>query len=295
MSIKEFTEEIKVVLESTIGKEVKINKVMKNNGVILHGINIIEPGINVTPTIYMESFFNDFEKGVRLEEIAERIWEIYKRDRVTHYFDMNWFKDFEHVRERVAYKLVNAEANRELLEQIPYEKVLDLAKVYYVSVNTEEFGSGTILIYNTHLELWGITAEQLRKIAEENTPKLFPTQVNTMFNIMSEMLDIGELDFEENEAFPQMYVMTNSERIFGAATMCYNGVIRDFADKMDSDIIILPSSLHELIMIPMKEDADMEAFKNMVYEVNRTQVANEEVLSDSVYIYRRKENHLEIA
>lgn len=295
MSIKEFTEEIKVVLESTIGKEVKINEVMKNNGVVLHGLSIIEPGINVTPTIYMESFFNNFENGGKLEEIAERIWEIYKRDRITHYFDMNWFKDFEHVRERVAYKLVNAEANKELLEKVPYEKILDLAKVYYVTVNTEEFGNGTILIYNTHLELWGITAEQLREIAEENTPKLFPVVVDTMSNILMEMLDMGELNCEESDAFPDMYIMSNATRVFGAAALCYTDAIRDFANKMDSDIIILPSSLHELIMIPMKEDADMEAFKNMVYEVNRTQVANEEVLSDSIYIYRRKENHLEIA
>lgn len=297
MSIKEFAEEIKVVLEKKTGRKVRINEVMKNNGVVLHGISIIEPDINITPTIYMEPFFNDFEKGRRLEEISENIWEIYHRNKIAGALNMNWFKDFEQVRGSVAYKLVNAEANKELLEQVPYEKVLDLAKVYYVSVNTEEFGSGTVLVHNKHLELWEITAEQLKEIAEDNTPKLFPAETVWMGDILKGYCNDEEItkELEDMKKCCPMYVMSNAQKVLGAATMYYPDTVKSFAEELEKDVLIIPSSTHEIIMMPMSADADIVQLREMVHEVNRTQVPDEEILSDSVYIYSRETDSISIA
>lgn len=294
MEIRKFAEEIKVRLESMTGKEVKIQKVRKNNGIELCGLAVVEPELNVTPTIYLEQYFEHYKGGATVEDMVECIYKSYMKDKVHKSLDMSWFRDFEQVRGRVAFKLINYEKNKELLKYIPYTKVLDLAKVYYVTVETAELGSGTILIYNSHLAMWNITTEQLEEIAAENTPKLFPVVVDTMSNIVMEMLDMGEVDCEECGAFPEMYVMTNFTGIFGAATMCYSDAIKKFAQEKDSDIVILPCSLHELILLPLKANSDLGMFKSMVCEVNRTEVAMEEVLSDSVYIYRRKDNDIEI-
>lgn len=299
MEIKEFAESVRAELERITRREVTIHEVTKNNGVIMHGINIIEPDINVIPTIYVENYVDDFKKGRRLEEIACCIYATFIKERVTQHLDMNWFRDFEKVRGKVAYKLINFEANRELLEQIPYEKVLDLVKVYYVSVDTKELGKGTILIYNNHLDLWGISAEELREIAEENTPKLFPAEIMWMGDILEEYYNnVNEetvKELEELEKVCPMYVMSNAERVFGAATMYYTDAVKRFAEQMDSDIYIIPSSTHEIIMLAKMSEPDIERLKEMVYEVNRTQIVKEELLSDSVYIYSRKTNSIDIA
>uniref|UniRef100_UPI004057B0C0 DUF5688 family protein n=1 Tax=Acetatifactor sp. TaxID=1872090 RepID=UPI004057B0C0 len=299
MRIKEFAEAVREELETRTGRLVEVREVLKNNGVILHGINIIEADVNVTPTIYVEPFLKDFEAGARLEEIAERILEIYQRDKVSHHLDMSWFKDLEQVRGKVIYKLVNYEANKGMLEQVPYEKVLDFAKVYCVTVDTEEFGHGTILIYSNHLEFWGITAEELGKVADENTPKLFPAETKWMGDMLKELGFDGDTEIENGleqmkNACP-MYVMSNAHRVFGAATMCYPDAVKSFAEEVEKDVLIIPSSTHEIIMIPMVADTDIMQIREMVHEVNRTQVADEEILSDSVYIYSRETDSLSIA
>lgn len=296
MSIKEFAEAVRKELERTTGKEVQLREVVKNNGVVLHGISILETDINVSPTIYVEHFFEEFERDGRLEVIAEHIWEIYQRDRLPASFDITWFKSFENVRDKVAYKLVNFERNKELLKQVPHEKYLDLAKVYYVVVETEEVGRGSILVFNTHLELWGITAEQLKEAATENTPKLLPVQFGGIYDVLKLMM--GEetlLDYEDCIEDCHMYVATNTSKTFGASVLCYEGVMREFAKKLETDFYILPSSIHETIIVFPKGEDDAPALREMVYMVNRTNLSPEEVLSDSVYYYSRENDAITIA
>lgn len=294
MEIREFAEEVKVVLEVMTGREVKIQKVRKNNGIELCGLAVIEPELNVTPTIYLEPYFNYYQSGDTIEDIAKYIYKAYMQNKLRNHIDMSWFRDWENVRNRVAYKLVNYEKNKDALRNIPHTRVMDLVKIYYLTVDTAELGSGTIQLYNSHLAMWNITTEQLEEVAAENTPKLYPVVVDTMSNIVKEMFDMGELDCEEYGAFPEIYIMTNSTGIFGAATICYGDAIKNFAQELDSDIIILPCSLHELILIPMKANTDVGVFKNIVFEVNTTEVAGEDVLSDDVYLYRRETDSIEI-
>lgn len=295
MGIKEFAEEIKVVLESMLGREVRVQEANKNNGVKLYGIAVVEPELNVTPTIYLEQYFEHYKSGHTLEEIAECIYNFYMENKLQHSIDMSWFRDWESVRNRVAFKLINYEKNKELLEQIPHTKVLDLVKVYYVVVETEELGRGTVLLYNNHLQMWNISAKCLDEVATENTPKLLPAVSDAMVNVLMNMMGIEEADSEECEALPETYIMSNPARVFGAATMFYPDALREFANRLDSDMLIIPSSLHEIIMMPLRGDADLEYLKTLVYEVNRTELAHEEILSDSVYVYHRDTDSITIA
>ena len=106
-------------------------------------------------------------------------------------------------------------------------------------------------------------------------------------NIISEM--------EEDSKNCPMYVATNHSKIFGAAVMCYPNTIKEFAERMESDLFILPSSTHEVIIIVPRQVENLTELKEMVYEVNRTQLSPEEVLSDSVYFYNRKTDTITIA
>jgi len=297
MEIREFAEITREEMERRTDCEVRVQAVKKNNNVTLHGISIKEPGCNIAPTIYLESYFKDYENGRSLDSIASSIYEMAQADKMDKSIDMEWFRDFGKVRDKVAYKLINYEANRELLKTVPYSKFLDLAKVYYVVIESPDFGMGTILIHNSHLELWGIKPELLVAVAEENTPRQLPVEIGSLCDVMKSLVADDEMlsDCIDSMGDCPMYVASNFKRTFGAAVMCYPYAIKRLAERLESDLFILPSSTHEVLLVLPKEGENATALKSMVYEVNRTQVAAEEVLSDSVYYYSREKDIITVA
>ena len=299
MEIKQFGEIIREEMERRVGMEVRIQQVPKNNGVILHGLNIVEPESNIFPTIYLEYFLEAYENGISLEDIIEKINETYQQEKLELKFDMEWFRDWEKIKEHVAYKLINFSDNKELLEKIPHERVLDLAKVYYVTVYNKMIGSGTILIHNTHLTMWNINTKELSAVATENTPRLFPVEIHRMGDMMKALYEEMEQEptDEEEEFMKQcdLFIATNKSKTFGAAAMCYPNALKEIAEEIGTDLYILPCSLHEIILVVPKRSDDSAALRNMVYEVNRTQLQPEEVLSDSVYYYNRAKDTITIA
>ena len=293
MNINEFAEIIKERLEERTGLEVRLAEVIKNNSVTLHGISIIVPEINIAPNIYLESFFKEYERGMSFEDITERIINVWEREKGHKHFDVEWFRDFEQIKERIAYKLVNYEANRKLLEDVPHVPFINLAKVFYVTIDCKEFGSGSILVHNNHMESWGVTTEELDELASINTPKMFQAEIMSMAVVMKELMqDVSE----EMELLidNKMFVVTNKDRHYGAAAMCYPNIIKEFAEQKECDLIIIPSSVHEVLILPC-EGEDFKRFKEMVIEVNETALSPEEVLSNSVYIYRRELDKIVIA
>lgn len=299
MSITEFAEAVKKELETRTGEKVEIAKYQKNNGVMLRGIVIKDMESNIVPTIYLESFYEKYYWDEDMDFVVDSILDMYEKSKVDGYRDMSFYTDFEKVKDKIAYKLINFNDNKKALRTVPYIKFLDLAKVYYVNVNVEGVGEGTILVQNRHMIEWGVSVEELEKHAAENTPKLSPLQMIDLWDIAEQLEE--EISEDLRDSVPEVrkenksYVMTNQQKIFGAATMLYKDVIKNHAEKLQCDIYILPSSIHELILIPADFDMNVEYMKYMVHDVNRTQVLREEVLSDSVYIYHRETDSISIA
>lgn len=299
MSITEFAKAVKKELETRTGENVEVNMMPKNNGVFLHGIVIKEKGSNVVPNIYLESFYEKYIHDEDMDYVVDNILDIYKESRVEGYRDMSFFCDFNKVKDKIAFKLINFNDNKEILKKVPYIKFLDLAKVYYVNVELEDFGAGTVLVHNTHMIEWGVSVEELEKHAVENTPKLSPLQMIDLWDVAERLEE--EISEELRDSVSEIrkenksYIMTNQQKTFGATTMLYKDVIKNHAEKLQCDIYILPSSIHDLILIPADFDMNVEYMKYMVRDVNRTQVLREEVLSDSVYIYHRETDSISIA
>lgn len=294
MEIKEFAEVIREEVERTIGKAVRVQQVTKNNGVKLYGLIVSEEGCNVSPTIYMEPFFSDYENGRSIDSIVSAVSELEQEQKMDVTLDINWFRDFNQVRDKLRFKLINYECNKDLLKKVPHTRYLDLAKVYYVVVETENFGSGTILVYDSHMELWGTEVGQLETIAVANTCNQQSVIVGSMQEVLDSMMEMEE-DIELPEEY-QLYVMSNHSKTFGASALCNREALKELAEKVGSDLIILPSSVHEIIVKPTSGDVEELLYcKGMVHEVNRTQVTAEEFLSDSIYFYDRETNSLSIA
>ena len=154
------------------------------------------------------------------------------------------------------------------------------------------------------LEIWKVSTETLYEEAILNTPRLFPCDIKPMRDIIREMMEL-EMDKEsvdeyfdmmlEEDVPVEMYVITNVYRISGAVAIFYKDVLRNLANQLDCDLYILPSSIHETILLPVtKKHVDVEELRKMVQEVNRTQVIDQELLSDNVYIYNRYKDRVEL-
>lgn len=300
MDMKQFVECIREKLEQQGLLKIELKQVLKNNGVMRCGLLLNSAGSNLAPMICLEPFFEEYGDGAGIEEIIRKILEVYNgacREGV----DMSFFLDYAEVEKMLCMELINREANAELLEGIPYREFLDMAVVYYVDYHDPGIGAGTIRVHNAHMEMWGVTEEDLWEAANINTPERKPGRVEDMEDVLAEMLaEYGSEDtgcsYRDMEKNPvPILVISNAERVYGAAAILYSGVLKQAADKTGSDLFILPSSRHEVIAVPVTAWRDASELREMVMEVNRKEVRLEDMLSNKVYLYRREQDKLEIA
>jgi len=304
MKKEEFFEKVVNSMKERFGDEydVMLKEIVKNNHVMLNGLVIVNKSRNVSPTIYIDIFWDAYRTGIGYDRIIDRIEQIYRRDMPQDSVDMDFFTDFESVRDRICYEIINAKENEELLEDIPYVPFLDLAICFYYAYSNAELGEGMILIHNSHVEMWGIAAERLMDIAKENTPRIFPWECVSMENIMSEFDDeafqLGGADEnpgesennfkEEMDTFLEntpMHVLSNIKKMHGSVCLLYPGVIEELAEKYGGSLYILPSSIHEVILLADRGKDRVDDLKEMIHVINETQVEPEDILSDSLYYF----------
>ena len=232
MEINEFAQKVLKAVEKELGAEYRaeLKEVRKNNGVRLHGLLILQPGKNVVPTIYLDSFYAAYEDGVTFQEVLNRILEIFREESPREDIDMDFFKSFEKVRDRICYRLVGRYNNAELLRDIPYVDFLDLAICFYYAYSGGELGDGTILIHNSHLERWHIKTADLMKLAKENTPRIFPARITPMLEMLGEEADLLQNPLSEEDV--PLMVLTNAGRLHGAACMLYPGMLEGIGEDI---------------------------------------------------------------
>lgn len=315
MDFKDFVQYMRKESEKKLGLEVRTVDTVKNNGLKLTGLVFEDNGTNAYVTLYLNNMFDQYQRGVELSKLVDTICEQYEQSRVTYSLDLSDFLDYEKAQKKIAFKLVNYNQNRDMLKNMPHRRFIDLAIVYYYVVDNAPFnGRGSIKIDNSHLEEWGITEEQLYKNAMETTPVLLPASIVPISECMKDMVyrsircaqnkneQLSKLlmmlllsEELENENSISMYVIKNQLCLNGAGCILYENVLKGFAETMGDDLYILPSSIHETIVIPVSDNQVPEFLREMVREINHTNVVVEERLADNVYIYKRSTDTIEIA
>ena len=139
----------------------------------------------------------------------------------------------------------------------------------------------TMLIKNEHLGWWDVTVQDIYRMADENTERILPYEFSNMLAVIEHMLD----DWEKREAEKEeeMYVLSNAVRNYGAAAILYPNRMKAIADYLGESFYVLPSSVHEVIIIPKSKAPSKRYLSRIVKEINGTQVKEEEVLSDCAY------------
>ncbi len=303
MKIHTFICHVLQKMQEELGEEIKVSiqDVTKNNGVVLTGLTFTQKSINISPTIYLEDFYEKYREGMTMEDIIKEIREIYEKSKLDKDIDMKFFTEYEKAKGRIVYKLIHYDKNRELLKNIPHREYLDLAIVYYYLVEMKEFSNATILIHNKHLDYWKVGEDELYQLAVVNTPKLLRMHFCGMMDVLKELteedfwLEDKEKDEnDDNRVFMEahsekdatgMYVLSNVSRLYGASAVLYEGVLEYCYERLGGNFFILPSSVHEVILVPDEGQVTREKLSQMVREVNATQVEEQEQLSDFVYYY----------
>lgn len=297
MEISTFKVKVQKAVREVLGQEyiVELREVQKNNGVVLQGLTIRKEEDNVTPTIYLNSFWEAYEGGVTFADIIKKIISIYREDGIGHKIDVSFFRDFNKVKEKLCFRLVNRERNREQLEKAPYIPILDLAICFYYAFDGAGVENGMIPVYRTHLEAWKVTERDLLECAMNNTPRLYPQEAIPMENALEDMIrELPEEIRQELLRKISMVILTNSRKTYGACSILYPGVLEQMAERMGGDFYLIPSSVHEFLMLPREQERGEEELKEMISEVNRTELSPEEVLSDHLYLYCHEEREVRI-
>lgn len=324
MSYKQFLEKVRNEIQIRFGASysIQINPVLKNNSVELDGLVILKEGEKAAPNIYLNEYYLSYEKKKEFNLIIEEIIEEYTNSALDKKDEYEYELDFKKMKERIYYRIVNFSKNEKLLKDMPNIKFLDLAITFHCLIKDDETGIGSIRITSECMKKWNITAKELMKVARVNTPVLFPPSIRTMEEVISEIIDKEAFDVSldenkkidstpynvdsnesifgtpENQLIKQMvykkrnamYIVSNTRGINGASVILYKDIIRKFAIQMDTDFYILPSSIHEVILVPYHVGIAKESLEEMVFDINHTQVSQEEVLSNQVYLYHRVNN-----
>lgn len=286
MNFKVFVETIVHQLQERMGEhyEIKVTEVMKNNGIRLTGIIMMKQSDQVSPTIYLEEPYRRFCGGAGVEAILDDIVMLYEAQAKEINLDMHFFCDYQCVKDRIFHKLINYDKNRKLLEDVPHFKWCDLAVVFYYAMKEEILGKASILIHKNHSKMWGQSVNDLYRTAQYNMKRWMPELMVPMETLVGDLTGIRMEERHETA----LYVLTNKEKLYGASALLYSDQMRDLADRLQTDLLILPSSVHEVLLLPDEREKDYIFYKRMVAEVNETQVEPEEILSGSLYRYNRK-------
>ena len=278
--------------------EIKVETMKKNNGCAYDGICMREnQEVCCVPIIPCRLYEELLEYGeLTLEEVLDEMAMVLKEH--VEVGSMS-FTDWEQVKESLIIRVINYEKNAELLQEVPHRRILDLAVTYRIAVTVTELVEGSALVTNRYLDIWGITEEELFTTAYQKMFSMEEVSIQPLTKMLFDMAELAGCDIEEVELLQQvpeakevMYLAKVGLCWGGGVSLLQKEAFQKFAEEKDSDIYILPSSTHELILVLEKYKFEEQELKAMVKDINESMVSEEEILSNHVYLYQRKTDEI---
>ena len=296
---EQFVEDVKDRLyEQGAEVNVSVHEVNKLNE-SYEAITVTPEGSNIGVNIGIDKFYDAIENGRPYDEVVDKAVEVINNGISQRPdFDIDALTDYSKMKETLAMEVVSAEANQEMLATVPHQNMEDMAVVYRFVLNSDEEGRASILVTNQMLETMGVTPEQLHADAMENAPQIRPAEIKGMSEVMAEMMGVEQAEmmgiFPVAPEDEQMYVATVPDKVHGAGVLAYQDFMDKAAERAGGDFFILPSSIHEILIVPDNGKMNLKDLEAMVREVNATQVAPADKLTDSVYHYDSKDKIFEL-
>lgn len=296
MTYEEFVEGLKEELGKRFGEGCQIRRetLQKNNGVPCDSLILTSPEWKAGPVLYLGELYQGFCAGQSVKELCERIEERLRVDlKAAPEEIIQGISDFTRIKGRIMFRLVHAKKNQERLRVTIHRPFLDLAMEFCIFGEGEEGEAFHAALPEKLMKKWGVDMEELYRQALKNMEKQLPAEIMSIEEaIMGEAINKGEA---ESDSSGTLYILSNKKRTYGAGCILYEGVLKEFSDKFGRDILILPSSVHEMLLIPDEGILKAAELEEMVESINRTVVSPKEVLSDKVYRYCRTSGKIEFA
>ena len=291
-------------LRKSCGEDARIEwmEPRKNNGIQRMAVSIYQERESVGSVCYVDTYFERYCDGELLEKLAKEIRGMCFSQLMKERPQVPDLGDFEVVKDKVFMRLINAEMNQEFLQTAPHIRILDLAFVFGIFLGDYREGSMTAMISSQHVRLWGITQETLYYYATRNTVRLFPASLVSIGDVLVEciggMAEGDSVDSEKTASKAHvddvpLWILSNDRQVCGAGAAFYEGELRRAAETVGAErLVIIPSSVHEMLLVPMEDGNPWKRLKKVITEVNETMLQKEEWLSDHAYLYEKESNRL---
>lgn len=266
--------------------DISTRQIRKNNGLVLDGLCIFKEKATMSPTIYLNSYYEQYKNGSNLSDLLVEVIREYELGLRTAPVFQPINSYYETVQRQIILRLVNYEKNREILEDCPYIPFYDLAITFRWLAHWDEIGISTALITNAEMEQWGVDVDQLYTDAISNTMRIFPADI---FDL-KKLVDQKRLSTRKHGI--ELFVLTNTSGLNGATSILYKDVLRRFSAKKKANLFLLPSSIHEVILCPEQKGVSENMLLSLVREANHMVVTMGEVLSDNIYYYDYHQDHI---
>ena len=280
--------------------ELRVESVNKVNRV-MDGITLIDHSAekNISPTIYINNMYDHYLHTENLQKVLQDAAE--SMDKAFLEAPKAGILDMENARDNIVFQVVNTMQNEDMLRDMPHRDYQDLSIIYRWVVAVDERGIQSTVVRDNLAKQLGMTEADLFKCAVENTRRIFPPMVKSMNDVMRDMMmsdgmpaEIADMMLEEMPADRTMWIISNDRGVNGAGSMLYEDVLHKLAMQLESDLYLLPSSVHECIAVSV-DMGDPYELAEMVNEINMSQVALEERLSNQVYHYDKDARRLTLA
>lgn len=270
-------------------KSISTREVSKNNGIKLTALCPELNGSNISPTIYLDTLYERYEEGMSLEECVQSFCDIVRKN-INPKFDyvdiVSKFSDYNEINKMVIPVVVNKEANKDMLKEVPHVNMNDLSIVFRVYIEMGNGESSSILVKNEHMDSWQKKVEEIYKDAVNNMDSINKADIKSLYEIISGMYGFEATEDMGVEVNP-MYVVSTESKLYGAsAVFCKPEILTDLSEQY-GDLAILPSSIHEVIVVPADLGSEMD-LSALISSVNESELDPDEILSDHPYYYNAK-------
>lgn len=283
-------------IQERLGEEyiVQIGMIEKNRGVNKKVVEITKKYSGISVEISLKELYTKCKTVQDAEICAEVILQLYREQKsrqleVESTVDsiVNW----NVIRRQIYPMLVSKEKNHHMLEQSFHIPVMDLAVVFYIRLSNRT-GDYTMKISKRMLRSWNISKEEFLITVGEN----MQTDGYEIVD-MEEFLENALREKNENgeKRHGKMAILTNNQRYLGAVGMLNKSLLSEHAEKMEGNLIILPSSIHETLLVRDDKSVPVEMLNEMISQINESCVDETEILSDHAYYYDREKNEIRIA
>ena len=268
------------------GTEIEGNTYIHNNDTERIGILVHQGVENLSPIIYIDRHYEDYqEKKLTIDEIADAVIHLFESLKQKPAEDVLPL-DFDSCRDRITFRLISSEQNSKYLSNLPHIDFLNLAIIFTIIYRITEDGVESVRITDEVLDRWKVDVGELMRRAIRNTPRYFPPRCESVLEVLGEYMDCR---IDENDDESSMLLLSNEQSVYGATAMLYRDEIVRIGEELDEDFYIIPSSVHEVLILPEHCVHEVDEVNSMIRQINREHVIPEDILSDRAYFYKRNE------